>query len=140
MTRDELIKATLRAMSEAPDCDSSGSMEGHNTDNYDAIVIATLSERLPDGQIKTCDDLALSVECCTNCHTFYPHYDMCLEILPDGAAAWICCAVRSALLSPQPYPKERQRELMELEEALGGNPNSRQFENLADSDTQPEDA
>lgn len=63
-------------------------------------MIATLAERLPEGDIKTCDDRQhLGIGCCNICHTCYPHYDMYLEDVPDGRKAWICCKVRTSLLS-----------------------------------------
>ncbi len=46
----------------------------------------------------------LNVECCETCHEFYPHYDMSLIELPDGAKAWVCDHVKSAI-----YPAEYQK-------------------------------
>jgi hypothetical protein len=51
----------------------------------------------PDGEITTCDDLRLEVECCESCHGYYLHYDMYVVEQPDGQTAWICCAVRRVL-------------------------------------------
>ena len=55
-------------------------------------VMAELQERLPDTDIRTCGDFRhLNVTCCDTCHAFYPHYEMSLIDLPDGAKAWEMC-------------------------------------------------
>ena len=94
---------------------SSGAAEHEPTSeeaNYDLIVIAELNRRLPDTDIKTCEDFRhLNVLCCDTCHNFYPHYEMKLIGLPDGSPAWVCDSVEWAI-----YP-ERHRELQEW----GGN-------------------
>jgi len=121
MTREQLIEKSLQAMRQAPGLLAASEPEDQSTDEYDAIVIATINERVPDCEFKICGDLALEVECCESCHTFYPHYDMYLETLPNGEPAWICCSVRSALLNPNTDATNPERELMDLEKALGGN-------------------
>lgn len=110
MTKQQVIDATLQAMHQAYGF----------SDECDAIVMATLNERLPDREFKTCEDLSLGVECCDSCHTFYPHYDMYLETLPNGELAWLCCRVRSALRNPGQSDEEQDQEWIDLEEALGG--------------------
>jgi hypothetical protein len=71
-------------------------------------VMAELQERLPETDIRTCEDFRhLNVTCCDTCHTFYPHYEMSLIDLPDGAKAWVCDPVKWAI-----YPEQYQ-ELQE---------------------------
>ncbi len=71
-------------------------------------LIAELQKRLPETDIKTCQDFQhLGVNCCDTCHTFYPHYEMSVIDLPDGAKAWVCDQVRWAI-----YPEQYQ-ELQE---------------------------
>ena len=98
MNRDQVIAKTLENM---------GSHEGHpgeeaqqqklDRDEYDQdVTIPELMNRLPDGEMTTCEELEFGVECCDGCHSFYPHYDMYTVDLLDGRKAWICCAVRRA--------------------------------------------
>jgi hypothetical protein len=99
VTKNEIIEKTLKDIgprlkqhetpcSEEPDCGE--------------IVIAELQARLPETDIKTCEDFRhLNVTCCDTCHTFYPHYDMSLIDLPDGANAWVCDPVKWAI-----YPEQ----------------------------------
>jgi hypothetical protein len=90
MTKNEIIEKTLKDI---------GPLEPDDTE----IVLAELQRRLPDAEIKTCDDLKhLNAKCCETCHT-YPHYDMNLIDLPDGAKAWVCDAVEWAI-----YPERRE--------------------------------
>lgn len=64
---------------------------------YRAHVTESLHERLPEGQIQTCDDVKdMSVECCSSCHEVDSEH-LFLETLPGGQVAWICCAVRRKL-------------------------------------------
>src|ERR1017187_2713380 len=64
------------------------------SDAYRAHVTETLRAGLPDGFIQTCEDFKnVRVECCRGCHDFDSE-QLCLEALPDGRSAWICCAVR----------------------------------------------
>jgi hypothetical protein len=70
MTKEQLIEKSLQAMRQAPGLLVSSEPEDQSTDEYDAIVIPTTNERVPDCAFKTCGDLALEVECCENCHTF----------------------------------------------------------------------
>lgn len=107
VTKNEIIEKTLKEIgprlkehevpySEAPTCEE------------EEIVIAELQKRLPDTDIKTCADFRhLNVTCCDTCHTFYPHYEMSLIDLPDGAKAWVCDPVKWAI-----YPEQYQ-ELQE---------------------------
>jgi hypothetical protein len=99
MTKSEIIAITLRALhedqgllaAEEPGCES--------LEDYEDVVIVTLQERLPEGNIQVCEDFkGLNVKCCQTCHTFYPHYEMAVVDLSDGGKAWLCCPVRSALL------------------------------------------
>jgi hypothetical protein len=73
-----------------------------------AVKAGELQKRLPDTDIKTCEDFRhLNVTCCNTCHTFYPHYEMSLIDLPGGAKAWVCDPVKWAI-----YPDQYQ-ELQE---------------------------
>lgn len=99
MTKSDIIEKTLKEIGPR--------LEEHE-EPYREIVIAELRERLPDTDIKTCEDFRhLNVACCDTCHTFYPHYEMSLIDLPDGAKAWVCDPVRWAI-----YPEQYQ-ELQE---------------------------
>jgi hypothetical protein len=121
MTKDEIIRATIWAMRERHGLPATGKTGDDDWDNYEANVIATLTERLPDRDIETCADFGeLDVECCHTCHTCYPHYDMYNEDLSDGKKAWICCFVRSALRDEKSPAQEDPEELIDLEVALGG--------------------
>jgi len=106
MTREQIIEKTLGEMSlfspSEPGSQSSGEA------GRLSAVIAELRRRLPDGNIKTCGSFKhLNAACCDPCHTSCPHTDMSVIDLPDGAKAWVCCAVEYAI-----YP-ERYAELME---------------------------
>jgi hypothetical protein len=97
MTRNEIIDKTLKEM---------GPLEPENEPpyseepDYEESIIAELLSKLPDTDIKTCDDFKhLNVECCDLCHTSYPQYKMHLVDLPDGGKAWICYPVRRAIIS-----------------------------------------
>ena len=97
MTRNEIIEKTLKeipsrlAQDEAP--------YGDDPD-WEEIVIAALQERLPETDIKTCEDFRhLRVTCCEICHQLYQHYEMILIDVPGGAKDWVCDPVRSAIYS-----------------------------------------
>jgi hypothetical protein len=106
MTKAEIISKTLREIRPMP---PENEPPYSDEPDYEEIVIAGLRGRLPEGvDIKTCEDFKhLGVECCETCHKFYPHYEMKLIELPDGAPAWVCDAVEWAI-----YPK-RLRALEE---------------------------
>jgi hypothetical protein len=90
------------------------------TEEYDRdVFIPEMQKRLPEGEIVICDDLLLDVECCPPCHGFYPHYDMYLVELPDGRAAWICCAVRGVLF-PETAIADDSPEALDFNRILGG--------------------
>jgi hypothetical protein len=62
-------------------------------------VIATLAQKIPDGEIETCEDFkGLGIECCDGCHLYHPETGMTLVPLTDGRKAWVCCSLRPALL------------------------------------------
>jgi hypothetical protein len=107
MTKQEIIKLTLQQV----EYRRYSTPEGIEAN--DEMVIAELNKRLPEVEIKTCEDFKyLNVECCDTCHTLYPHYEMHLESLPDTSMAWICCKVRSAVLGlKEPSEEEIQRFL-----------------------------
>lgn len=119
MTKQELIKLTLTAMCHVPTLNAS--KEAGHEDDYDPAVLAVLLERLPESEIKTCQDLSIEdVKCCETCHTFSPHYEMYLEQLPTGEITWVCCAVRSALQISGKSGEDQDTERIDLEAALGG--------------------
>jgi hypothetical protein len=92
MTRNEIIEKTLRDMKVIDPTETE-------------FVVAELQRRLPDAEIKTCDDFKqLNATCCETCHTFYAHYEMDLIDLPDGAKAWVCAPVKWAI-----YPERYQQ-------------------------------
>jgi hypothetical protein len=118
MTKEEIIAATFQAMAVNGGLLSSERAEAHVTDEYESLVRATLAERLPEADFKTCEDFKhLNAECCPICHTFYAHYDMYLEDLPGGEA-WICCSVRSALFEPEKRPEYLGEKEVDLKRAL----------------------
>ncbi len=95
MTKNAVIEKTLREI-------------GPRTSKYDQpfdespdeeeIIVAEINLRLPDTDIKTCVDFQyLNVSCCDTCHNFYPHYEMSVIVLPDGATAWVCDPLKEAL-------------------------------------------
>jgi hypothetical protein len=103
MNRDQIIVKTLEEMHLYE-----GPVEYEEPDGADLaaeydrdIVIPEMKKRLPDGEITTCAELRLEVECCESCHGYYPHYDMHVVDLPDGRIGWICCAVRRVLFRRQ---------------------------------------
>jgi len=97
VTKNDIIEKTLKEIS--PRIEESEELYS---------VMAELQERLPETDIKTCEDFRhLNVTCCDTCHAFYPHYEMSLIDLPDGAKAWVCDPVKWAI-----YPEQYQ-ELQE---------------------------
>jgi hypothetical protein len=114
MTKNEIIEKTLKAVREHQGVDRLDL-------EHEAYFVTTLKERLPDGDIKTCEDFKhLTVECCETCHTFLPETEMYLVELPEGGKAWICCPVHSALF-PKPKVDESNPEQKLLEWVLAGN-------------------
>jgi hypothetical protein len=76
--------------------------------DYEEVVIAALNRRLPDTDIKTCEDFRhLNVKCCEMCHECFPQYQMNLLDLPDGAKAWVCDPTQWAIYSEQHQERER---------------------------------
>jgi hypothetical protein len=109
MTKDEIIQTTLRAIRQERALLTGG--ETGDDDWDDDIVIAMLTERLPEQDFKTCADFGeLGVECC---HTY-------IEDLPSESKAWLCCFVRSALRGEKSLAQEDLQQLVDLEDALGG--------------------
>jgi hypothetical protein len=119
MTKDEIIQTTLRAIRQERALLTGG--ETGDDDWDDDIVIAMLTERLPEQDFKTCADFGeLGVECCHTCHTFSPDREMYIEDLPSESKAWLCCFVRSALRGEKSLAQEDLQQLVDLEDALGG--------------------
>lgn len=99
MTKADIIAKTLKECRCPVDIDEP--LTGHEPD-YQEIVIAELSRRLPDADIRTCEDFRhLNVECCEICHECFPQYQMDLIDLPDGAKAWVCDPIRWAIYSEE---------------------------------------
>jgi hypothetical protein len=103
MTRNEIIDKTLKDLGFPQNLEHDGRFD--DDPDEEELIVAELQRVLPEGDLKTCADFKkLSVECCENCHRFYPHYDMILIETTDGHA-WVCCAVaeavrRAAALAP----------------------------------------
>lgn len=101
MTKADIIAKTLKECKCPVDIDEPPYSD---EPDYEEIVIAELNRRLPDTDIKTCEDFRhLHAECCEICHECYPHYEMSLIDLPDGTKAWVCDSIRWAI-----YPEERK--------------------------------
>jgi len=106
MTKAEIIAKTLNECRcpvniEQPQCSD-------ETDREE--VVAELNQRLPDTDIKTCEDFRhRSVESCEICNECYPHYAMSLIDLSDGAKAWVCHPIRWAI-HPDQYQELRERK------------------------------
>jgi hypothetical protein len=120
MTKEELIDLTLKEIRDSRYSNPTEESGGQDADDYESVALATLTERLPEGEIKTCQDLSTGVECCYICHGLYFYYEMYLEQLPTGDVSWICCSVRSELRNPGHADEAQNQELIDLEEALGG--------------------
>jgi hypothetical protein len=109
MTKIEIIERTLRQIRPIP----------FQTEEQDeeAFIISVLQDRLPDGDIRTCEDFKhLGVECCEICHDS-PHYELSVIDLPDGGKAWVCDSVKHAMY-PEKYRDRREAEQM-LREIFG---------------------
>ena len=120
MTRSEIIAQTFKDMDRLYPTGRENVPADANRDEYDATVtIPELEKRLPDGEIVTCKQLHVGVECCDPCHGFYPHYDMYLVDLPDARKAWVCCAVRRVLF-PETATPDDDLLTLELLRMLGG--------------------
>jgi hypothetical protein len=108
VTKNEIVEKTLTEIGPR--------LEAHEVPyseepDWEEIFVAELRERLPETDIKTCEDFRhLDVPCCDTCHTFYPHYEMSLIDLRDGAKAWVCDPVKWAI-----YPEQYQ-ELQEWQQ------------------------
>ena len=90
------------------------------TAEYDRdVFLPEMLKRLPEGDIVTCEDLRVEIECCPPCHGFYPHYDMHAVELSDGRTGWICCAVRSVLF-PETAIADGLPEALEPWRIFGG--------------------
>jgi hypothetical protein len=134
MSRDQIITKTLDDMrsylnsdedSEPGSADSTDAYDSDvfiqesepgsvgRTAEYDRdVFIPEMQKRLPAGDIVTCEDLGLEIECCPICHGFYPHYDMDVVRLADGRTGWICCAVRQALFPETAIADDSPEALM----------------------------
>jgi hypothetical protein len=99
VTKNEIITKTLAEMNQASAGVGSFERDPNEELDREELVIVTLREQIPDDDVRTCEDFqGLKARCCETCHRFYPHYDMYLVNLPTGSKAWLCCAVRAALI------------------------------------------
>ena len=88
MTRNEIIAKTLTKI--RPHFEQHKAPYSEELD-CQTTVIAALQVRLPETDIKTCEDFRhLRVTCCDTCHQFYPHYEMSLVDLLDVSKGWVC--------------------------------------------------
>ena len=112
VTKNEIITKTLAEMNQDR-WDIGGSESDPDEElDYEELVIVTLREQLPDHDVNTCEDFeGLKAQCCETCHRSYPHYDMYLENLPTGGKAWLCCAVRAALLQSSRQSDKKWKSL-----------------------------
>ena len=109
MEKTEIIAKTIADM-----------VRGHAPDpEYVArIVVSTLKERVPEGDIRTCEDFQdLHVACCPICHIFYPHFEMVVIDLPN-VKAWVCHTVWLCLF-PDSKVHESSPKAHMLNEMLG---------------------
>lgn len=127
MNREQIITKTLDQMRLYEI-----SFEGHEPGSNDRdakynkdVFFPEMMKRLPEGEITTCEELQLDVECCPTCHGLYPHYEMDLKTIPDGRTGWICCAVDRALF-PETAVAYDSPEALELMRMLGGDISSGQ--------------
>jgi hypothetical protein len=117
MRREDIIKDTLAEMGREDGLlrDNCGDELDVEVQDYVDLVITTLADRLPHGDLKTCLDFnSFGVACCSCCHRGYAHYDMALEDLKEGGKAWLCCSVRSALRGQGVISESRDRSTEEL--------------------------
>ncbi len=102
MTRSEIIAQTVERMGIEENCLDADAADSVRMEDFADQVIDTLARQLPDGDIKTCDDLKdLGVTCCDGCHLYHPHTSMKLVTLADGCTAWLSCKQRTVLLGPE---------------------------------------
>jgi hypothetical protein len=118
MTKNEIIEKTLKDMRPLEP-------------GREEIVVAELQRRLPDAEIKTCDEFKhLNAECCESCHTFNAHFEMKLIDLPDGTKAWVCHPVEWAICPER---------LEEFQDALRNSPEEKMFRRIF-GDDDPDDS
>jgi hypothetical protein len=99
MIRGEIIELTIERMVIEGRYLQPAASDSVYIEDFVDHVIATLAQKLPDGEIQTCDDFKnLGIECCDGCHLYHPETGMTLVHLTDGRKAWVCCSLRPALL------------------------------------------
>jgi hypothetical protein len=115
MTKDEIIERTLMGMELYWCWGQRGASAEHAR-----LVIARIQNWLPDTQIKTCAAFGnLNTPCCQTCHTFSPDHHMYFIDLPDGASAWVCCALARAMCLDLNEPASDSPEVRLLEDIFG---------------------
>jgi hypothetical protein len=113
MTKAEIIATTLHAMRRDEDPIHAVESSVHLLDEYENFVVATLIERLPDGDIATCDDFHhIQAGCCSICHTLYPQDDMYIAVTGRGQKAWVCCSARLRLVNRVALPLDEPHYLI----------------------------
>ena len=102
MTRSAIIELTIERMGIEDRYLQPAASDLVYIEDFVDHVIATLAQKIPDGEIETCEDFkGLGIECCDGCHLYHPETGMTLVPLTDGRKAWVCCSLRSALLEPE---------------------------------------
>lgn len=113
LTKNDIIEKTIREFEEHVGQEIAPELREH--------IVNVLNERLPEEDIKTCEDFKyLNCECCETCHTFYAESEMWLVDLPDGGKAWICNGIRGELF-PETKVDESNPEKKLLDWILAGN-------------------
>ena len=103
MTKNEIIDKTLREIRPIP-------LQTEEQDEA-TFIISVLRDRLPDGDIRTCEDFKhLGVECCKVCHDD-AHYEMSVIDVLGGAKAWVCDSVKQAIY-PERYRDDKEAQHM----------------------------
>jgi hypothetical protein len=85
MTRNDLISKTIQ------ECTADALYK-------EEVIWPELQRILPRADLQTCADFCqLEADCCSTCHSFYPHYEMTLFEHSESGYAWVCCAVYAKL-------------------------------------------
>jgi hypothetical protein len=97
---------------------------------YHEVITEELRRRLTVPQYFTCNDFAhFDLQCCTICHTSYPHYDMWDVTLCDDSHAWVCQPL-VFLLMRQIHIRGSSKEEKLLTEILGPEPEDKHSDAL----------
>ena len=103
MKKSEIIEKTLRDLRASEERDA----------NRESMINFELQNRLPETEIRICDDFKhLKAACCKVCHE-NPAYELELFALPNGEKAWVCHGIAGAI-----YPERTAHEHRKAEEML----------------------